>query len=269
MVATAAALLVLIAMLAGPFASAAPPTPGQDRHFFEVRVVGSGSTAADYGEERKTAAISTSGVDGEESLQWRWELRAVAYSIGSGPLKTRATMSRGRTEGTYSIISWSKGQVQLGEERLCTEFVAGTETSLTSDGRRLSPRRGGRGDFVGHGRFELYGGELRIDAVLEPRACFHGLEGGLKFSDGTTSGDASVPRGEFNPRSDQSYRHVFESGPVSLDRSHGGDPNSAHTFTGQSRLEVEISDISERRFDKLVDKYQHKPVNPPLKIYYD
>ena len=93
--------------------------------------------------------------------------------------------------------------------------------------------------------------------------CIHGTEGdaALKFVEGAGYDDAPVPRGAFNPRSDRSFERTYRSGPFSLDRSHYGDPNAAHTFNAQSRLEVKVEAISERRFDKLVRKYQNIPVH--------
>jgi hypothetical protein len=69
-----------------------------------------------------------------------------------------------------------------------------------------------------------------------------------------------VPRGAFNPRFDRSYSETYTDA-ASVDRSHSSsDPNSAHTFAGNSRVELQIKAISERRFDRLVNKYQHVPV---------
>lgn len=256
------AFLVFIASAMGSTAAG----PGGDVHYFEARAVSSGSTTADYGEDRKRPGqITASGVDGKESLEWRWEVRAVAFSTGAGPLLTRAKTGRARAVLTISIVSYGIQMGILGEERLC-EQDAGTTTYLSNDGEGGTPQKSGLGDFVHDAGFRLYGGELGIypPRGLSPHACVHSAtgDGGLKFVEGVGGDGAPVPRGAFNPRSDRSYEHTFRSS-VNLDRSHYGDPNAAHTFTGQTRLEVEFDAISERRFDKLVKKYQHIPINLP------
>jgi hypothetical protein len=261
-----AACLVLCLVLISSAVGGAAATPGGDVHYFEARAVSSGSTTADYGEDRKQPGqITASGVDGKESLEWRWEVRAVASSTGAGPLVTRARTGRARNVLTVSIVSYGIQMGILGEERLC-EQDAGTTTYLSNDGEGAAPRKSGLGDFVHDAGFSLYGGELGASPPrgLAPHACVHSAtgDGGLKFVEGAGGDAAPVPRGAFNPRSDRSFERTYRSS-VDLDRSHYGDPNAAHTFVGQTQLEVEIDAISERRFDKLVRKYQHIPINVP------
>jgi hypothetical protein len=249
------------------FVGAGAASTGADRHFVEARVVGSGSAVADYGEDRKQPGLTTaSGVDGRESIEWRWEVRAVAVSTGAGPLVTRAKSGRLRGVLTTSLVSYAIQMGKVGEEPLC-DFYQGTTTFLSNDGAGRIARRSGSGELVHNADFRLRGGQLNVSPPrgLTRHSCFHGPTGdrGLDFVEGVGAGDAPVPRGAFNPRSDRSYERIYRSGPVDLGRSHGSDLNSAHTFTGQSRLAVKLHAISERRFNKLVKRYQHLPVNLP------
>ena len=231
------AFLVFIASAMGGTAS----TPGGDVHYFEARAVSTGSTTAELGEDRKRPGriiAPPSGVDGQESLEWRWEVRAVASSTGAGPLVTRARTGRARNVLTVSIVSYGIQMGILGEERLC-EQDAGTTTYLSNDGEGAAPRKSGLGDFVPSAGFSLYGGELGASPPrgLAPHACVHSAtgDGGLKFVEGAGGDAAPVPRGAFNPRADRSFERTYRSS-VNLDRSHYGDPNAAHTFTGQAQL---------------------------------
>lgn len=244
------------------FAASTQASPGDDVHFFEASVESRGFAAADFGEERKQPGqITASGVDGEEILVWRWEVRAVAASVGAGPLVTRAKAGRARTMLTTSIVSYGIQNGKLGETQLCDH--TGTTTFLSNDGAGQDAKKSGPGEFLHSAYFRLYGGELSISPPrVSSHSCFHyPTEGGGKFVEGASGDDARVPRGAFNPRSDRSYERVYPSS-VSLDRSHGGDPNSAHTFDSTSRLKVKFEAISERRFNKLVRKYQHLPITP-------
>jgi hypothetical protein len=254
-----AACLVLIASVAGGSAA----TPNDDVHYFEAFALGSGSAVADYGEDRKMPGqITASGVDGKESLHWRWEVRAVARSTGAGPLLTRASAGRMRAVLQVSIVSYGIQMGVLGEEQLCD--FNGTSTFLSTDGENPIAKKSGPGELVHSVGFRLSGGELIVTAPAgSGHGCIHGTEGDgeLNFVEGSGYDDARVPRGAFNPRSDSSFERTYRSGPISLDRSHYGDPNAVHTFNAESRLEVKFEAISERRFNKLVRKYQHIPVH--------
>lgn len=234
---------------------------GDDVHRFEVRVVGTGSAVADYGEDRLTAGSSTSGVDGKSALQWRWEVRAVAYSVGAGGLVTRAQEGRERAVSTASVISWSKGMSEVSTEPLCDKRQ-GTTIVLSDDGQGRSPRKRGRGEFVDEARFTLRGGEITASAPFFPSLCFHGAatEHDLIYTDGAHYDEAPVPRGAFNPRSDRDYSETFGPVKVSHDKTQSADLNSAHDYVAESKLEVRIDSISARRFNRLVKKYQRVPV---------
>ncbi len=238
-------------------------TPGGDVHYFEARVVSSGSATADYGEERKQPGqITASGVDGKESLEWRWEVRAVAQSTGAGPLVTRAKAARQRAELTASVVSYGIQNGVLGESSLCDQRM-GTTTFVSNDGVAPTAKKSGSGELVHDAYFRLSQGELDVypPGGSSSRSCIHSAtEGGLDFVEGVSEDDAPVPRGAFNPRSDRSYERIYRSA-VNLDRAHYGDPNAAHTFAAQSQLEVGFAAISERRFNKLVRKYQNVPVH--------
>jgi hypothetical protein len=255
----AGALLALVA-----FTGSTQANPGDDVHFFEASVESRGSAFADFGEERKRPGqITASGVDGVEALSWRWEVRAVAASVGAGPLVTRAKAGRSRAVLTTSIVSYGIQNGKLGETQLCDQN-AGTTTFLSNDGAGRPAKKSGPGEFVHSAYFRLYGGELSTSPPGgSSHSCFHNpTEGGGKFVEGVREDDARVRRGAFNPRSDRSYERVYPS-TSSLDLSHGGDPNSAHTFDFTSRLKVTFEAISKRRFNKLVRKYQNIPVNLP------
>jgi hypothetical protein len=240
--------------------------PGGDAHYFTARVVGTGSTMADFGEERKQpySRAADSGVDGKESLSWRWEVQAVAKSVGAGPLITRAHVERARAVLAVSVVSWGIQNFVLTETPVCADRQGAT-TVVSNDGRGWAARKAGFGEYVhGQGDFRVANGGLGVRGprLVTPMACFHGSPHDLGLVWGTGSDEARVPRGAFNPRSDRSYRKTYTDSD-SKDRSHGGDPNSAHTFTGNSKVELQIDAISARRFNRLVKKYQHVPVGLP------
>ena len=256
--ASGAALLLLAFAL-----DSAVAAPGGDTHHFTMRVIGSGSASADFGEDRKQPGLTTaSGVDGKESASWRWEVRAVAWSVGAGPLVTRAHVERARGVLTASVLSYGIQMGVLGEELLCQDRQ-GTTTFLSDDGRGRAARKSGSGEFVHDGFVRIREGGLDVDSPeLSPFSCFHGspeFGHGLQFVSRTRQDETPVPRGAFNPRFDRSYSETYTDS-ASEDRSHSGDPNSAHTFAGNSKVELQIKAISERRFDRLLNKYQHVPV---------
>ncbi len=261
---TSASFLALIVFALGSSSAAR----GGDVHYFKARVVGTGSAAADYGEDRKQPGLTTAaGVDGQESTQWRWEVRAAAKSVGSGPLVTRATAGRERAVLQASTISYSIQMGVLSEDPLCNADLQGvspgTTTFVTNDGRGRKASKFGRGEYIQGSDLRISGGQLTASSPSNQfsHTCLHGAPygHGLHFFD-STSNDARVRRGAFNPRSDRSYSHTYSPPPVNLDRSHSGDPNGAHTFQAQSQLVLQIKAISEHKFDKLVHKYQHAPV---------
>ena len=263
-VTTCATFLVLMIIAFGGAAA----EPGGDAHYFTARVVGTGSTTADFGEERKLPASGAagSGVDGKESLSWRWEVQAVAKSVGAGPLITRAHVERARAVLSVSVVSWGRQMFVVTDTPLCADRQ-GKTTLVSNDGRGRTARKSGFGEYIhGRGGFRVADGGLDADGpqFTTPTACFHGSPLGhdLRFEWGTSSNEARVPRGAFNPRFDRSYRETYTDS-ASKDRSHGGDPNSAHTFTGNSKVELQIDAISARRFNRLVNKYQHVPIGLP------
>ncbi len=240
--------------------------PGGDAHYFTVRAAGTGSTTADFGEERKLPALGAagSGVDGKESLSWRWEVQAVAKSVGAGPLITRTHVERARAVLSVSVVSWGRQMFVVTESPLCADRQ-GTTTLVSNDGRGLTARRSGFGEYIhGQGYLRVANGGLDVSGprFVTPTACFHGSPHDLGLVWGTSSDEARVPRGAFNPRFDRAYRRTYTDS-ASEDRSHGGDPNSAHTFAGNSKVELQIEAISARRFNRLVKKYQQIPVGLP------
>jgi hypothetical protein len=257
--ATSAAFCLLLAFAL----DSAEAAPGGDTHHFMMRVVGTGSASADFGEDRKEPGLITaSGVDGKESASWRWEVLAVASSVGSGPLVTRAHVERARGVLTASVLSYGIQMGKLGEEPLCTNRQ-GTTTILSNDGRGGAARKSGSGEFIHDGFAGIReGGLIVASPELSPLSCFHGspeFGHGLQFVNGTGRDETRVPRGAFNPRFDRSYSETYTDA-ASEDRSHGGDLNSAHTFAGNSKVELQVEAVSERRFNRLVKKYQHVPV---------
>lgn len=257
-VATSAVFLASMVFAVGSAAAA----PGGDEHYFAASVVGTGSTTADFGEERKLPASGAagSGVDGKESLSWRWEVRAVAKSVGAGPLITRAAVRRARAVLKASVVSWGRQMFVVTATPLCADRQ-GTSTFVSNDGRGRTARKSGNGEYVPARYFGVSGGGLGVDAprFAAPTSCFHYSPHDLAFVDGTSSDEARVPRGAFNPRFDRSYRKTFTDS-ASEGPAHGGDPNSAHTFVGNSKVKLQIKAISARHFRKLVKKYQHVPV---------
>ena len=187
----------------------------------------------------------------------------MAKSVGAGPLITRARVARGRTVLTVSVVSYSILMGVLKADPVCAD-LAGRTTFLSNDGRGRTARKSGSGEYLDRGFFRVSSGGLDVDAppFLAARSCLHGSPDSshdLQFVWGTRSDQARVPRGAFNPRFDRTYRETYVDA-ASKDRSHGGDPNSAHTFVGNSKVELQIQAISARRFNRLVKKYQRVPV---------
>ncbi len=229
-----------------------------DVHYFKAHITGTGSATADYGRDGKDPNLTTAaGVDGKETIRWRWEVRAVAKSVGNGPLLATAEVARQRAILEASVVSYS---VQMGvyhDDSLC-ERKEGRTTFFSSDG---SSQKSARGDYRRHPlSIAIRGFGLAValpwyEDYTSLFSCFHAISGhGLKFTAGARGNQAPVPRGAFNPRSDRSYRHTYRDSSF-LGRSHSGDPNSAHTFKGKSKLSVRISSIAKWRYRRLGGKY--------------
>ncbi len=245
---------VLAAAVLGLGVSPAPAGTGGDVHYFEVRVVGTGSATVDYGEDGRAPGLTTAiGVDGTESLSWRWEVLAAAKSVGNGPLLSQAEAIRDRGVLEASVHSYS---VQMGvyhEEPLCKDRQ-GKTLFVSSDGRGLSPSRSSLGEYYAQPRtVAVRGGGFLVDSAFAPY-CLHGWVGhGLKYVHGASGQLAPVPRGAFNPRSDRSYEHTYRRPHFSIGLH--GEANSEHTFEGEAELEVEIKAVSEQRFHKRADDF--------------
>lgn len=256
-----ATLTGVIAALAA-VASPATAGPNDDVHYFQVSVVGSGSATADYGEDGKNPnLIVGSGVDGKESVRWRWEVLAVAKSVGNGPLVARAETARERAVLSASVVSWGVQMGKYGETRLCEERQ-GKTTFVSSNGRGTNPTRFSNGEYMRRPTsVAARGGGFVVEGpgFASNFTCFHGVSGhGLQFIDEARGLQAPAPRGAFNPRFDRSYQETYrDSTQFGLD--HSGDPNSAHTFEGESELKVEIKAVSERRYRRLGNKYHGRP----------
>ena len=259
------ATVTSLALGLAPDASAAP---NADVHFFEARVVSAGTAFVDYGTDGRDPSITTgSGVDGAESMGWRWETRAVAKAVGNGPLVGTAEITRERAFLDASVVSWSVQMSHYSEDPLCDD-LQGKTTFVEDDGVGRPPSKSGPGEFVrpqdhGHGTlptFQLAGGNLAVSGFgfVATFYCFHGPSGhGLLYVQRVRGKQAQIPRGEFNPRSDRSYQHTFtDSAQLGREHSSTSDPNSAHTFQGSSRLIVEIDAISERRYRRLGRKFR-------------
>jgi hypothetical protein len=262
-----AALTVAIAVFAAVAAPAAAG-PNEDVHYFQVSVVGSGSATADFGEEGKDPnLIVGSGVDGKESVRWRWEVLAVAKSVGNGPLVARAETARERAVLSVSVVSWGVQMGKYGETRLC-EDQQGKTTFVSSNGQGTNPTRFSNGEYMRRSTsIATRGGAFVVEGpgFASNFTCFHGVFGhGLQFVEEARGAQAPVPPGAFNPRFDRFYEETYrDSAQVGLEHS-SGDPNSAHTFEGESELEVEIEAVSERRYRRLGNKYHGSPPGEAL-----
>jgi hypothetical protein len=260
-----AATLALLVLAAAPASARAP---NADIHYFEATVVSAGTAFVDYGREGKDPTVTTgSGVDGTESMGWRWETRAVAKAVGNGPLVGTAEITRERAFLNASVVSWSVQMSQYEEDPLC-DSLQGKTTFVSDNFNAFHARKSGPGEFVrplshGHGTlptFVLAGGNLGVGGFgyVDSFTCIHGPAGhGLQFFQMARGKQAAIPRGEFTPRSDRSYRHTFTDS-AQVGREHStSDANALHTFQGESRLSVEIEAISERRYQKLGSRYHN------------
>ncbi|MGK2954350.1 MAG: hypothetical protein ACSLFI_01595 [Solirubrobacterales bacterium] len=280
----------LRALLAGAIASlmiwvptSASAGPNPDVHRFEAQVVAAGTAFVNFGREGKDPTITTgSGVDGTDSMGWRWETRAVAISVGNGPLVGTAEIIRERAFLDASVVSWGVQMGNYEEDSLC-DALQGRTTFVSDDFEGLGPGKSSRGEFVRalngtpppkfrDPEFRIGSGGLSVSGFgyAGSFTCFHGPYGhGLNFFEQVRAGQAPVARGDFNPRFDRSYRHTFtDSARVGREHS-SSDPNSAHTFEGQSRLTVEVNAISERRFKKLNRKYNRTAGGGAASSYFD
>lgn len=251
-------------------ATSASAAPNSDVHRFEARVVAAGTAFVDFGREGQDPTITTgSGVDGAVSMGWRWETRAVAVSVGNGPLVGTAEIVRERAFLDASVVSWGVQMGKYEDYSLC-DTLHGRTTFVSDNFKGARAGKFSRGEFVRplnsstpppkfrDPEFRIGNGSLRVSGFgyTNSYICFHGPYGhGLSFFQQVRGGQAPVARGEFNPRSDRSYQRTFTD-RASVGRDHSSsDPNSAHTFEGQSRLTIKIRAISERRYRRLGRKY--------------
>ncbi|MDQ2940091.1 MAG: hypothetical protein M3R23_06135 [Actinomycetota bacterium] len=253
-------VLVGFAALAATVALVPTTASGQpDVHYFKLRIVSSGSVATDYGEDRLKPGVTTaSGVDGKESLSWSWEIQSVGKSVGSGPLVSTAGIVRAREDHSQSLINYFIGMGDLFESSLCTPVK--NETLSTDDNRGREPTP--RPDWIRQrDPVRVSGGALRVGTgLIQFAGCLHSFsEHGLDFIDGASGDDARVPRGAFNPRFDRSFNDTYASS-VNLGREHEtSDPNSAHTFVGNSQLKVKIKAVGEEQYRKRGRGYHDTP----------
>ena len=247
-----------------------------DVHYFKAQIIGTGSATADYGRDGKNPNLTTAaGVDGKETIRWRWEDRAVAESIDNGPLLATAEVARERAVLEASVVSYSVHMGVYHDDSLCTNLQGKTTIlSYTPPGRL--PRKSSKGDFRRHPlSFAIRGFGLAValpwyEDYASLNYCVHGISGhGLKFLAGARGNQAPVPRGAFNSRFDRSFSHTYRDSSF-LGRAHGGDPNSAHTFKGESELDVRINSIAKWRYRRLGRKYHRaKPANGVSWGYHD
>jgi hypothetical protein len=247
----------------GVVASPAAAGAGDDVHYFEVNVVGSGSATADFGMDGQNPNLITgSGVDGEESVRWRWQVLAVATSVGNGPLVARAETARERAVLSVSLVSWGVQNGEYGETPLC-QNLQGKTRFVSSNGQGFRPTRFSRGEYMRESTsVSVHAGGFFVDSpsFASNFVCFHSYHGhGLKFVDHAEGLQAPVPRGEFNPRFDRFYEQTYQD-PAHVGREHSSsDPNSAHTYNGESELRVVIRAVSERRYRRRGNRYHSRP----------
>lgn len=263
-----AGALAALALASTPAATGAP---GADVHYFQVRVVGTGTAYANFGNEGKDPNLITgSGVDGIESRGWRWEVLAVARSRGNGPLVAQAETARERMFLNATVVLWGVQMGAYADDPLCPRHY-GLSRVTSSDGRGSQPGIGSRGEYMrSPTTVAIRGGALVVES---PRfatnfVCFHGIAGhGVKFAEGAHGRQAVLPAGAFTPRSDRFYHQTFVRPRFSLDPDHEGDPNSAHTFQAQSQIELTVEAVSQRRYRRLGNRYHNEP--PGQAAVYD
>lgn len=238
---------------------AATGAPGGDVHLFQVRVVGTGTAFTDYGREGKDPGLTTgAGVDGTESLGWRWEVLAAAKSVGNGAVISRSETARERMFLKASVVDWSVQMGNYNETPLCKRHQGLTRV-ISGNGRGTRPNSNSRGEYMRRPTtVAIRRGALIVQSpqFATTFTCFHDIHGhGLKYIEGARGTQAQIPAGAFNPRSDRFFHKVFPRPRYSLPPDHDGDPNSAHHFQAQSQIELTVKAVSERRYRRLGNRY--------------
>jgi hypothetical protein len=224
--------------------------------YFKVKVVSSGSYVADYGRDRFEPGLTTAaGVDGKESASWRWEVQTIARSVNGGPLQSGAEIVRLTANLSHKLVSYTVQMGELGESRLCNKQRFNTKSDIDPPGRPAP-----RGDWIPRSApVSVSSVGVSSTSSFGLPTCLHGYSGhGLKFVDGSGAKQAPVPRGAFNPLFDRRFSRSY-SDTAQLGLSHSGDPNSAHTFAGQSHLTVKIKALSERAAKRKNRRYGRYP----------
>lgn len=262
-----AVALTFAASIAPASAAGAGNAPGQDAHYFLMKVKATGEYTADFGNERLVPGQTTaSGVDGVETGSWRWRIRAVGRSVGDGPLRSAAAEFKGYATHSAEIISYGIQMGQLGETQLCDGENAPPSYSVTSFGKELAgvgaPHWISSPDIAiryGSGGFAVgYPSQYNLVDY-----CFHGLPPGLSLYSFILPTETPVPRGEFEPRSDRSFSDSWSDSVNELDDADG---SAVHSETGSSELEITVKSVSERKAKKKRDKYRE--LNPQDGIYH-
>jgi len=251
-------MLVAISAPASTSAAAEP-----DVHFFKLKIVSSGSVTVDYGDDRHQSGTTAAGVDGKASVSRRWEIRAVAKSVGSGPLLSTAAITRARDDFRANLVDYSILMGQISESPICTDSVH----AVTDDERGFALGAGVPefvlGEFVKEPtRIRIGGGgSLTVEQIPLGGQCslHHFDDHGLLFLYGASGDDARIPRGAFNPRFDHSYSKTFRSA-VNEGQDHDlSDPNQLHTFAGSTKLKIKIKAVDEDRYLKRGRRYHNTP----------
>lgn len=243
---------------AGSPAAAAARGPGDDAHYFQFTVASSGSYTADYGDERLQPGQTTSfGVDGFETGSWTWKMRGVGRSVGNGALKSAAVEFKGSASHEADIISYTIQMGNLGEDHLCGAPGSPPQSTYTrAPGTPLdSPPAWLHFKYT---EVEFRDGGMSIDVpgiYGLVSYCFHGMPP-IALYDGIEPGDADIPRGAFNPRSDRSFDRTWSD---SVNEAHGDTP-SKHTESASSELQVTARAISGEKARKKRDEYRKSPV---------
>jgi hypothetical protein len=248
------AILTTLASLAAATSAQA----ADDKHF-QITLTSSGNYSADYFDDRLTPGITTlSGVDGQESRSWRWELRALGRSSGGGDVTLTRAVYRASTRYQGDLVDFSILMSTLKETPLGCPT---DDIRRTWDGRGAGPPPGG--DLVRYGhRGSTLIQDRQFVFFFAPfafgRSVTCGYHGTVDVRDFETVG-RSVPARAFALPPGQALSRTFPRLVVELPET--ADPNQLHTFSGRSRLNVQIRRISEDRWRTLSKKLAGAPAS--------
>jgi hypothetical protein len=260
--ALATALLAVLGMSTAAGRGAGGSGAGQDVHYFQINLSSSGSAAADYGRDRERPGITQgAGVDGKTAAAWSLNWRAVGKAVGNGPLRSTQVNFKGWMSQTQEdLVSWTVlNGGPPNTTPLCEPEDSGTYTSTLNRGDQTGADPTPNPSWIRSDvDVNLTGREIQAftPGYLPSGPCLHGAVEGIRYVGDISGGDAKIPRGAFNPRSDRSYSNTLSSAPPPEATAQHGYGGGLHSSGGSSKLTIEIDSVTKREAGRLGERYQ-------------